>query len=101
MMTWKNFFLIIFKKLKNGISLKKCLEQYSNNLTIEITKYSIYSILIAIIKLKNISIIHFDLNLRNVFLMNNYNQHPIRFIDFAIMKFIHKPIELNIMYSDN
>ena len=94
-------FFIIFKNLENGISLKKYLEQYSNNLTIEIAKYLIYSILIAIIKLKNMSIIHLDLNSRNIFIMNNDEQHPIRFIDFAIMKFIHKPEELDVMYSEN
>jgi len=93
-------FFIIFKKLDNGISLKKYLEQYSNNLTIEITKYLIYSILIAIIKLKNMFIIHLDLNIGNIFIMNHDNQHSIRFIDFAIMKFIHQPSELNIMYSE-
>jgi serine/threonine protein kinase len=95
----RTFFLIL-KKFENGISLKKYLEEYLNNLTIEITKYLIYSILISIIKLKNMLIIHLDLNLGNIFLMNNDNQHPIRFIDFAIMKFIHQPSELNIMYSE-
>jgi len=93
-------FFLIFKKLDHGISLKKYLEFYSNNLTINLTKYLIYSILIAIIKLKNMSIIHLDLNWGNIFIMNNDQQHPIRFIDFAIMKFIHKPSELNIMYSE-
>jgi serine/threonine protein kinase len=96
----RTFFLIL-KKFENGISLKKYLEEYLNNLTIEITKYLIYSILISIIKLKNMLIIHLDLNLGNIFLMNNDNQHPIRFIDFAIMKFIHKSDQLNVMYSEN
>jgi serine/threonine protein kinase len=94
-------FFIIFKKLDQGISLKKYLEQYSNHLTIDITKYLIYSILIAIIKLKNMSIIHLDLNLGNIFVMNNDHQHPIRFIDFAVMKFIHQSSDFNVMYSEN
>ncbi|CAF3316902.1 unnamed protein product [Rotaria socialis] len=94
-------FVIVFKKLENGISLKTYLEQYSNKLTNEIVKYLIYSILVGIIKLKNMSIIHLDLNSGNIFLMNNDNQHPIRFIDFGIMKFIHKSSQLNVMYSEN
>ncbi|CAF4738044.1 unnamed protein product, partial [Rotaria sp. Silwood2] len=57
----KNYF-IIFKKLDNGISLKKYLELYSNKLTEYIAKYLIKSILIGIIKLKKMFIIHLDLN---------------------------------------
>lgn len=96
----RTFFLIL-KKLDNGISLKKYLEQYSNNLTIDIAKYLIYSILNAVLKLKQMSIIHLDLNSGNIFLMNNDAQHPIRFIDFGIMKFIHRIEEMNVMYSEN
>jgi len=94
-------FFLIFKKFENGISLKTYLQQYSNNISINLAKYLIYSILIAIIKLKTMSIIHLDLNSGNIFIMNNDQQHPIRFIDFAIMKFIHQPSELNIMYTEN
>ncbi len=47
------------------------------------------------------SIIHLDLNSGNIFIMNNDQQHPIRFIDFVIMKFMHQTSELNIMYSEN
>lgn len=94
-------FFIIFKKLVNGISLKNYLKKYSNKLTIEIVKYLIYSILIEILKLKAMFIIHLDLNSGNIFIMNNDNQHPITFIDFSIMKFIHKSSQLNVMYSEN
>ncbi|CAF1507210.1 unnamed protein product [Rotaria sp. Silwood1] len=96
----KNFF-IIFKKLENGISLKKYLELYSNKLTIDIVKYLINSILISIIKLKKMSIIHLDLNSSNIFIMNNDNQHNIRFIDFSIIKFIYQSSSLNVIYSEN
>jgi hypothetical protein len=48
-------FFIIIKKLENEISLKRYLRQYS---TLQMTNYLIYSILIAITKLENISIIH-------------------------------------------
>jgi serine/threonine protein kinase len=96
----RTFFLIL-KNLDNGISLKKYLEQYSNNLTIEIAKYLIYSILMAILKLQQMSIIHLDLNSGNIFVMNNNDQHPIRFIDFAIMKFIHRMEDMTVMYSEN
>jgi len=94
-------FFVIYKRLENGISLKKYIEQYSNSLTIEITKYWIHSILIGILKLKAMSIIHLDLNSGNIFLMNNDNEHQVRFIDFAIMKFIHKVSQINVFYSEN
>ena len=95
-------FILILKKLENGISLKRYVEVYSNNLTIEMTKYLIYSILISLLKLRDMSIIHLDLNSGNIFLMNNDNQHPIRFIDFAIITFIHQSSpHLNVMYSQN
>lgn len=93
-------FFIIFKKLKNSISLKKYLEENSNNIHIHQAKDLIYEILIAILKLKQMSIIHLDLNCGNIFLMDNDQQHSIRFIDFGIMKFIHKSYELDIKYSE-
>ncbi|CAF3458432.1 unnamed protein product, partial [Rotaria sp. Silwood2] len=96
----KNYF-IIFKKLDNGISLKKYLELYSNKLTEYIAKYLIKSILIGIIKLKKMFIIHLDLNSSNIFIMNNDYQHNIKFIDFSIMKFIYQSSTLNVMYSEN
>ncbi|CAF1004839.1 unnamed protein product [Rotaria sordida] len=94
-------FVIIFKKLENGISLKKYLQLYSNQLTIDIVKYLIYSILIGIIKLKQMSIIHLDLNSGNIFIINNDNQHTIKFIDFSIMKFIDQSKQIQVMYSEN
>ncbi len=94
-------FFLIFKKLDNGISLKSYLEQYSNNLTVDIARYLIYSILMAILKLQQMFIIHLDLNSGNIFVMNNDDQHPIRFIDFAIMKFIHRMEEMPVMYTEN
>jgi serine/threonine protein kinase len=94
-------FFIIFKRLENGISLKKYIEKYSNMLTIEMAKYWIHSILIAVLKLKAMSIIHLDLNSGNIFLMSNDHEHSVRFIDFAIMKFIHRQSEMNIFYSEN
>lgn len=93
-------FFIIFKKLDNSISLKKYLEINSNRLTIDIARYLILSILKAIKKLKSMSIIHLDLNSGNIFLIDNDMNHPIKFIDFGIMKFIYENEELNVKYSE-
>ncbi|UJR24138.1 hypothetical protein I4U23_027104 [Adineta vaga] len=102
--TEQTYFLII-KTLDNGISLKQYLEENSSHLTLPIVQNLIYSILFAILQLKQMSIIHLDLNLGNIFLMNNENdQFPIRFIDFSIVKFIYKEQkdeEIFINYSEN
>ncbi|CAF3431051.1 unnamed protein product [Rotaria sp. Silwood2] len=95
------YFFIIFKKLENSISLKSYLQLYLNKLTMDIVKYLIKSILISIIKLKNMFIIHLDLNSSNIFIMNNDNIHNIRLIDFSIIKFIYKSSSFNVMYSEN
>ena len=43
----------------------------------------------TILKLQQMSINHLDLNSGNIFVMNqDDDQHPIRFIDFAIIKFL-------------
>lgn len=93
-------YFLVFQRLINGISLKTYVESHANRLTLETTKYLIYSILIAIEKLKRLFIIHLDLNLGNLFLMTNDQQHPIRFIDFGVMKFIHSSEQTHIFYSE-
>lgn len=94
-------FFLVFKTLEQGISLKKYLEDNSNRISIEIANDLISSILLAVLKLQHMFLIHLDLNPGNIFLMNNDPFHPIRFIDFGIMKFIYSSEELPVMYSEN
>lgn len=94
-------FFLIFKNLDQGISLKKYLDEYSNSISIETANHLISSILFAVLKLQQMFLIHLDLNTRNIFLMNNDPFHPIRFIDFGIMKFIYSSEEFPVMYSEN
>lgn len=94
-------YFLIFKNLEHGISLRKYLEQNSNNISLDIANYLISSILLAVLKLQQMFIIHLDLNAGNIFLMNHDPIHPIRLIDFGIMKFIYPSEEITAMYSEN
>ncbi|CAF1248011.1 unnamed protein product [Adineta ricciae] len=101
----QTFFLII-KKLDNAISLRKHLQTSSNRLTLSAVQNLIYSILFSVLQLKQMSMIHLDLNVGNIFLLNNPNdQFAVRFIDFSIMKLIHKSQQIDeeifINYSEN
>ncbi|CAF1501266.1 unnamed protein product [Adineta ricciae] len=103
--TEQTFFLII-KKLDNAISLRKHLQTSSNRLTLSAVQNLIYSILFSVLQLKQMSMIHLDLNVGNIFLVNDPNdQFAIRFIDFSIMKLVHKSQyideEIFINYSEN
>lgn len=85
----QRYFFVIYRKLNDRIPLKRFLQQNRDRLMLEQTKYWMYQILVGVLKLKSMSMIHLDLNSGNIFLMHNHAQHPIVFIDFAIMKFMY------------